>query len=312
LNSGGYAWWYLDALSDDRRWSLCVIAFLGSVFSPYYAAARRRGLTDPLNHCAFNVSLTGPATRWCMTERPRRSLELDPHRLSIGASSFSRNGAGYDLRIAERCCPLPQQLRGTVRLAPQSPPHETFALDRAGHHSWTPLAAQARIEVDFDEPAVHWSGEAYLDSNRGDRPLEQDFSGWQWSRCTSAAGTTVFYDPSHRHDAAWPLAVQLTPGGKAQAMRAPGWVALPNSRWGIARAARSEDARATRVLRTWVDAPFYARSHLQTQLAGCRLDTVHESLNLNRFGSRWVQWLLPFRMPRRAAQRTAPSPTTLS
>ena len=39
----GYLWWYLDALSDDGRHGFTIIAFVGSVFSPYYAAARRRG-----------------------------------------------------------------------------------------------------------------------------------------------------------------------------------------------------------------------------------------------------------------------------
>ena len=39
----GYAWWYVDGLSDDGRYGLTVIAFIGSVFSPYYARARRRG-----------------------------------------------------------------------------------------------------------------------------------------------------------------------------------------------------------------------------------------------------------------------------
>ena len=43
----GYAWWYVDALSDDGRHGLTVIAFIGSVFSPYYAWARRRGRADP-------------------------------------------------------------------------------------------------------------------------------------------------------------------------------------------------------------------------------------------------------------------------
>lgn len=310
---GGYAWWYLDALSDDRRSGLCIIAFLGSVFSPYYAAARRRGaFTDPLNYCAFNVSLTGPVKRWSMTERPRSSVALDRHGLRIGSSSLVREGDRYALSITERCCPLQQRLRGTVRLSPLSAPCKTFALDRAGHHRWTPLAPQARIEVHFDEPAVHWSGEAYFDSNRGDRPLEQDFSGWHWSRCTGESGTTVFYDPSHRREAAWPLALQLTRAGNAEAVAAPQWVSLPPSRWGIARAVRSEDASATQLLHTWVDAPFYTRSHLQTQLAGSRVDTLHESLDLDRLRHRWVQWLLPFRMPRRAAQRRAPSPTALS
>ena len=34
--AGGYSWWYVDALSDDGRHGLTIIAFLGSVFSPYY------------------------------------------------------------------------------------------------------------------------------------------------------------------------------------------------------------------------------------------------------------------------------------
>ena len=48
---GGYAWWYVDALSDDGRHGLTIIAFVGSVFSPYYAlraAARRRRPARPL------------------------------------------------------------------------------------------------------------------------------------------------------------------------------------------------------------------------------------------------------------------------
>ena len=57
---GGYAWWYVDALSADRRHGLTVIALLGSVFSPYYARARRRDpAADPLQYCAMNVALYG-------------------------------------------------------------------------------------------------------------------------------------------------------------------------------------------------------------------------------------------------------------
>jgi len=43
VKPGGYAWWYVDALSADGRFGLSIIAFVGSVFSPYYALARRRG-----------------------------------------------------------------------------------------------------------------------------------------------------------------------------------------------------------------------------------------------------------------------------
>ena len=56
VRPGGYAWWYVDAFSDDGRFGLTIIAFVGSVFSPYYAW---RGRRDPLDHCAINVALYG-------------------------------------------------------------------------------------------------------------------------------------------------------------------------------------------------------------------------------------------------------------
>ena len=43
---------------------LPIIAFIGSVFSPYYAWS---GRTDPYNHCAINLALYGPrSSRWAM------------------------------------------------------------------------------------------------------------------------------------------------------------------------------------------------------------------------------------------------------
>ncbi|HCF18949.1 MAG TPA: carotenoid 1,2-hydratase, partial [Rhodospirillum rubrum] len=39
---GGYAWWYVDAFSDDGAQAFTLNAFVGSVFSPYYHWAKRR------------------------------------------------------------------------------------------------------------------------------------------------------------------------------------------------------------------------------------------------------------------------------
>jgi carotenoid 1,2-hydratase len=39
---------------------------------------------------------------------------------------------------------------------------------------------------------------------------------------------------------------------------------------------------------------------LSSRLLGEEVNAVHESLSLDRFRTRWVQTLLPFRMPRRA------------
>ena len=34
----GYRWWYVDGFSECGRFGVTVIAFIGSVFSPYYFA----------------------------------------------------------------------------------------------------------------------------------------------------------------------------------------------------------------------------------------------------------------------------------
>jgi carotenoid 1,2-hydratase len=72
-----------------------VIAFVGSVFSPYYAWARRRGRMDPHAHCAVNVALYGDGGhRWAMTERGQANLLRRPEALVIGPSSMTwRDGA---------------------------------------------------------------------------------------------------------------------------------------------------------------------------------------------------------------------------
>ena len=85
----GYRWWYFDAFSDDYRYGITIIAFIGSVFSPYYAFSRDRGKGNPYNHCAINVSLYGKGgKRWSMTERSDQSVSQSSRSFSVGPSSL--------------------------------------------------------------------------------------------------------------------------------------------------------------------------------------------------------------------------------
>lgn len=272
--------------------------FLGSVFSPYYASARRAGSADPLDFCAFNVSLNGAQRRWSMTERPRSRMARDGNFIQIGSSAVHWDGEAFNFRVSERTCPLPSALRGVVRVQPEVMPTTRFALDPGARHTWSPLAPRAHVEVTFTQPQLRWRGDAYLDSNSGAGPLEQDFSGWTWSRTALPTETTVFYEARPREGISEPLAVQFTAQGEVRQTELPTRTTLPSSRWGITRQTRSPSAVSPRLVRTLVDAPFYARSLLATPQAGREVMTIHESLDLDRFATRWVQSLLPFRMPR--------------
>lgn len=296
---GGYAWWYVDGLSADGRCGLTIIAFIGSVFSPYYAWARRRGGGDPTNHCAVNVALYGPGrNRWAMTERGRRSLARDARSLAIGPSSFEWDGAGLTIRIAERTMPWAARLSGTVRVHPGAVSSRLFTLDAAGRHRWRPVAPCATVEVDLDEPGLRWSGPAYVDLNAGDEPLEAAFHRWTWSRGMTPAGASVLYDVRRRDGTDHGLALAIDRTGAVHDVEPLPQVPLPRTAWRLDRTTRADPGHRPTVVRTLEDAPFYSRSVLASRVRGEPVMAMHESLSLDRFKAPVVQAMLPFRMPR--------------
>ena len=278
------------------------------MFSPYYAWSRRRnaGLADPLDHCAINVALyrlggaTTGANRWAMTERRRHAVNRSATHLQIGPSAIYWAGGDLCVDINEITVPWPSRLRGRVRLTPHAVQGGCYALDAKAMHHWQPIAPIARVEVEMQHPGLCWQGPAYLDSNRGDAPLEAHFDRWHWSRASLADGRcAVLYDVQAR-GAAPPLslAFAFNAQGHAEAFKPPPLQALPGTGWGIARETRCDAGGTAVVKQTLENAPFYARSLLSTQLGGEPATAVHESLSLARFEALPVQAMLPFRMPR--------------
>ena len=323
---GGYVWWYLDALSDDGHHGLTIIAMLGSVFSPYYAWARRRqgvAAVDPLNYCGLNVALYGRGgKRWSLTERGRGALSRDANHLAIGPSSLHWDQDSLIVDIKERGMPIPHRLLGRVRLYPEALADYQAPLDPAARHRWVPIAPLAHVHVEMASPALGWSGPAYFDSNAGDEPLENAFHGWDWSRATHRGSTTVLYHVVPRQVTGPNMVASnskverdaTTNGGTVDGARlalhfdASGAVTnlepltrhtLPTTRiWRIPRGTHADPEQPARILETLEDTPFYARSLVSANLTGDKVTAVHESLSLDRFRQRWVQLLLPFRMPR--------------
>ena len=289
-----------------------MIAFVGSVFSPYYAWARRRqgdARARPEAHCALNVSLYRRAPRatryqrlWAMTERGSGDLQRTPESLQIGPSRLAWAADGLRLDVDEWTMPWPRKLRGRIHVQPQVQTGRIVDLDTAGRHQWQPISPVARVELDFAQPGLRWQGEAYLDSNLGSRPLERDFREWHWSR-TALPGQRceVLYDlvptraPSHA------LALAIDADGRIKARPAPPACPLPDTAWGLRRRSLAPAGAGPALLATLESGPFYARSLLHRPGAAEPLTTVHESLSLERFTRPVVQAMLPFRMPRWAA-----------
>lgn len=300
----GYVWWYIDGMSDDGNYGLAIIAFIGSVFSPYYAWARRRSPADPENFIALNMALYGKGPhRWCMTERGRGALDRDRTMLQIGPSALHLEGDSLVIRIDETTVPLPRALKGEVRVHPEALTAKTFDLDADGRHRWSPIAPRCRLEVAMESPSLRWNGGGYLDRNQGTRPLEDDFSYWDWSCARVNDDNLILYDTTWRHRDensrrnGRSLGFLVDRHGQALAIETPPRRPLPANNWQVPRNTQSDGE--ARVVDTLEDTPFYSRSVIETHLMGKTVTAMHESLSLDRFDRRWVQMLLPFRMPRR-------------
>jgi len=282
-------------MSADGSQAVTMIAFIGSVFSPYYAWANRRRAAPAENFCAMNVALyqqRGGA--WAMTERKAASLQTSAGHVQIGPSALHWDGTTLTAQINEHCAPIPRRLRGTIKLRPAALQNRIFTLDAAARHRWQPLALQAGVEVDFPAQGVSWQGRGYFDTNDGDVPLAEDFSTWHWG----CFGNKILYDVHYPNGGQRSIALAIAADGTAASLLPAGRQPLPHTMWRLERQTRSDAAFQPRVVKTLEDTPFYARSIVETKIDGDRHAGVHESLSLRRFASPLVQMMLPFRMPR--------------
>ena len=297
VTPGGYRWWYVDAVSDDGAFSLTIIAFIGSVFSPYYAWSN---WADPFRHCAVNVALYGPrGARWAMTERGRASLRRSHDMLAIGPSSLHWRDGALVIRINEIAAPIPRPIRGEIVIDPQAINRRAFTLEATGAHQWRPIAPVAHAAVKLESPDLRWRGHAYIDTNAGEEPLEKAFSSWTWSRARLGDGAAIYYDADRRREPPLALALRVNAAGEVAEEESPPVAPLPKTKWRLSRRTRAPDG-AARVMRDLEDTPFYSRSLITSRFDGAPAEWVHESLSLDRFAHPIVRLMLPFRMPRRA------------
>jgi len=188
-------------------------------------------------------------------------------------------------------------VRGKIRVIPETANARAFNLDAEGRHRWHCIAPRARIEVTMEQPAIRWTGSAYLDSNFGRESLEEGFRVWHWSRAHRSRGAIVCYEGIRRDGSPFASALQFDRSGAPAEVELPMVAPLANTLWQMERKTRADHGQAY-VLRTWEDAPFYARSTVSAHLFGEPVCMVQESLNLDRFRSPIVQFMLPYRMPR--------------
>ena len=294
----GYRWWYLDALSNDTQYGVAIIGFVGSVFSPYYFSARKKGLADPEEFCSLNVCLYGvTGHKWCMTERAKRHLTRTPTEFKIGPSSLRWDEGTLVIRIDEMTVPFPSRVQGEIRVKPRVISHDVIALDPEAQHQWRPVSPVADIEARCGSPNTAWSGVGYYDMYWGARPLEADFQSWVWSRAARGDHAHIVYDRVMRDGTQSGFALRIGPDGVLTKRAMPKKIELGTAFWRMTRPAYAD--HNIEGVTTLEDAPFYTRSLFHTLIDEEKVAVFHESLSLTRFTNPIIQKMLPFKMPRR-------------
>lgn len=220
---GGYAWWYVEVHDDEHRFGLTLILFVGSVFSPSYAARLRRGervtgLDVPAVNLAVYTRREGASRpssplAWVMNEHAPSSLRTDENTVRLGQSALRYlPDGGLRIEIDEHTTRFfgraGVRLTGTLTIGAPPSPCPALAIgedSRGAAHVWQPLCpcSPAAVELDIGGQRVAFRGTAYCDRNYGAGRLEDAFSRWGWAHgfATDASGAraaVMLYDASRR------------------------------------------------------------------------------------------------------------------
>ncbi|WP_233582576.1 carotenoid 1,2-hydratase [Corallococcus sp. CA053C] len=287
--AGAYRWFYADVTAGP--YSAVCIFMLGSLFSPRYSVAARRG-GHPLEHSAVNFALYHHGVRrlWVLSEYPHAEVE-GPGRLRIGRSTLTHAADGsVRMEVDDWTAPWGRPVRASLTLKPLTPRGDEVQLMPGLPHYWQALAprSEARLEVSSLEVAAEGMG--YHDTNHGHELLGERLSGWHWARTHHADHTLVDY---HLPGGVAPLRVRAGPGGVV-CERGPMTEARPTNitGWGLRVPARlhagNEVVGTPRLLES---SPFYAR--LESRRGS--LDTMGEVADFRRFHSPFIRWMAHFR-----------------
>jgi carotenoid 1,2-hydratase len=234
-----------------------------------------------------------------MTDRGETALRQTNDSFTVGPSSLTWKGDRLEIDINEiSSLPLISRIKGKITVRPTGITDVELPLHPKGTHIWRPFAPTASIEVDLNR-GWQWSGHGYFDANFGTRALEDDFSYWTWGRFPLKDGSACFYDATRRDGSQLQVGLKFGQDGSVREMDPPPLTTFNRSLWAVKRETRADAGYRPRQVKAMLDAPFYSRSAIKTQINGEETVGVHEALDLNRFASPLVKPMLAVRVPRR-------------
>lgn len=203
--SGGYEWWYFDALSADQEWGIVVIFYQGNPFSPRYI----KGIHgfNPENYPAISISLYKEEKHeyYGFEEFTEADFNFQgsPFSIVVGENQLQRAQdkveVTYNLTLDQELDSghfLKGELTFKSPLISEQLMNQSSEGDR---HFWNLIAPIAEVngnlEVDgkSGHSAIEFKGKGYHDHNTGHEPMKDSFKDWYWGRVHFKDSTLIYY-----------------------------------------------------------------------------------------------------------------------
>jgi len=212
---GAYEWWYFDALSEDGRYALSCIWFLGNPFSPYYRQAALGQSADPFHHNALFFALyrDGRLHAYHFTQFPLAQIiagETLPLNLCFGDNRLTATPGHWHLALSDENANCRRLQADLTFAAPPPVPAPPQIVSPETSHWWLPAAPFCHVSGKISLREAHnpgaeeikFRGTGYHDHNWGRLPFASEIRDWYWARAAlGGERAAILYHVRPRHGA---------------------------------------------------------------------------------------------------------------
>ncbi len=200
---GGYEWWYFDAISLDKNWSVVIIFYEGNPFSPEYIQYSDH---SPADHPAISVSLyhKGKCEYYSFQEYKSGKFHWNDEEqtVSLGTNFFRREEAGglveYELLINQALA-SGHTIEAKLKFLSETCDEDLIEESEEELHRWNLLQPRAKVTGSVNingrkgKRSIGFTGTGYHDHNVGYEPMKDSFDDWYWGRFHFKRSTLIYY-----------------------------------------------------------------------------------------------------------------------
>ncbi len=201
-----YEWWYFDALSADKEWSMVIIFYQGNPFSGNYIEGSYS--KDPEQYPAISISVykQGKAEYYSFLEFPASKFlwdEEEDFHCSIGGCAFRRtvlaDTVEYELNL-NQTLDSGHSISGKLKFIGNRAKSSLIQSESpTDNHAWNLLLPRSKVVGSVkiagktDSYHIGFHGNGYHDHNIGFEPMSKSFKDWYWGRVHFKNYTLIYY-----------------------------------------------------------------------------------------------------------------------